>query len=122
VVIDARRRLNVDLSDIRILSLGTGLAKTSYGVKLERKWGLLNGWRGKELISFLMSLQAQTTHNYLQLMLREDQIFRLNFESDGPLPLDDCSQIDDLISRADMTFTHNSAAIKRFLNIKEEGI
>lgn len=116
-VIDAQRRLKIDPSNIRIFSLGTGHAKTCYGVKADRKWGLLNGWKGPEFISFLMSLQAQSTHNYLQLMLKEDQLLRLNFESDCPLPLDDCSAIDDLISNADRTFTHNSPKIRDFLNI-----
>ncbi|OGR08122.1 MAG: hypothetical protein A2511_17750 [Deltaproteobacteria bacterium RIFOXYD12_FULL_50_9] len=118
-VIDAQRRLNIKLSDIRILSLGTGHARTCYGVKTDREWGLLNGWKGKEFISFIMSLQAQTTHNYLQLMLREDQILRLDFDSDCPLPLDDCSAIDDLISNADRMFTHNSPKIKDFLSIAQ---
>lgn len=114
-VIDAQRRLNIKLSDIRVLSVGTGLAKTCYGVESNKKWGLLNGWRGKEFISFIMSLQAQSTHNYLQLMLQKEQLMRLNFESDLPLPLDDCSIIDDLISRADRLFTYNSADIKNFI-------
>lgn len=118
-VIDAQRRLNIELSDIRILSLGTGHAKTCYGGNPNRKWGLLNGWKGKEFISFMMSLQAQTTHNYLQLMLQEDQILRLDFDSDCPLPLDDCSAIDDLISNADRMFTHNSPKLKKFLSVAE---
>lgn len=118
-VIDAQRRLNINISDIRILSLGTGHAKTCYGVNIDREWGLINGWRGKEFISFMMSLQAQTTHNYLQLMLREDQILRLNFESDCPLPLDDYTAIDDLISNADRMFTHNSPKIKDFLSVDQ---
>lgn len=114
-VIDAQRRLNIKLSDIRVLSVGTGLAKTCYGVEANKKWGLLNGWRGKEFISFIMSLQAQSTHNYLQLMLQKGQLMRLNFESDLPLPLDDCSIIDDLISRADRRFTYSSSEIKNFI-------
>lgn len=114
-VIDAQRRLNIQLADIRILSLGTGHAKTCYGVNTDREWGLLNGWKGKEFISFLMSLQAQTTGNYLQLMLKPDQILRLDFESDCALPLDDCSALDDLVSNADRMFTHNSSRISGFL-------
>lgn len=114
-VIDAQRRLGIDLSTIRILSLGTGNAKTTYGVKSEKKWGLLRGWKGPEFINFLMSLQTQSTHNYLQLLLKGDQFIRLDFESDIPLPLDDCSAIDDLLSRADRLFTHRSAEIRRFL-------
>lgn len=115
-VIDAQRRLNVSLNNIRILSLGTGHAKTCYGVNRDRNWGLLNGWKGKEFISFLMSLQAQTTNNYLQLMLRPDQILRLDFESDCALPLDDCSALDDLVSNADRMFTHHSTKIRDFFS------
>lgn len=116
-VIDAQRRLNVELDHIKILSLGTGLAKTCYGVKVDRNWGLMNGWEGKEFISFVMSLQAQATHNYLQLLLKVSQVVRLNFESDCPLPLDDCSSIDNLISSADRVFTYNSQKISNFLDI-----
>lgn len=114
-VIDAQRRLNIKLADIRILSIGTGLAKTCYGVDTDKKWGLMNGWKGKEFISFMMSLQGQSTHNYLQLMLQDDQLLRLNFETELPLPLDDCTIIDDLISRADKEFTYKSSAIKNLL-------
>ncbi|MBU3928003.1 MAG: patatin-like phospholipase family protein [Bacteroidetes bacterium] len=114
-VIDAQHRLNINLSDIRILSIGTGLAKTCYGVDVDKKWGLLNGWRGKEFISFMMSLQSQSTHNYLQLMMQNGQLLRLNFESELPLALDDCSAIDDLISRADRLFTYNSSEIRDFI-------
>jgi patatin-like phospholipase/acyl hydrolase len=47
-VIDAQRRLKIRLEDIRILSLGTGHSITSYGVKANRPWGIISGWRGKE--------------------------------------------------------------------------
>ncbi len=116
-VIDAQKRLNVDLSDIQVLSLGTGHARTCYGVNTDRKWGLVTGWKGKEFISFLMSLQAQATQNYLQLMLSENQLLRIDFDSDCPLPLDDYAAIDDLVSNADRLFTHNSSKIKSFLNL-----
>lgn len=115
-IIDAKRRLNIDISRIKILSLGTGHARQSYGVNTNRNWGFINGWRGKEFINFLMSLQAQSINNYVQLMLNKDQIFRIDFNSDLPLPLDDYDSIGDLISRADRVFTHSSAEIKNFLN------
>lgn len=116
-VIDAQQRLNVKLDDIRILSIGTGLAKTSYDVKINRLWGLISGWKGRQFINFLMSLQAQSTHNYLQFMLGKDQLLRLNFESDLQLPLDDCSTIEDMISRADKVFTYKSGDLKKFFDI-----
>jgi uncharacterized protein len=120
-VIDAQKRLGIALEDIQVLSLGTGHAKTSYGMETKRRWGLMNGWRGAEFIGFLMSLQAESTQNYVKLMLQESQLLRLNFETDQPLPLDDCSAIDDLISKADREFTHNSAKIRDFLGIAPGG-
>jgi bifunctional ADP-heptose synthase (sugar kinase/adenylyltransferase) len=77
--------------------------------------GGIRAWRHKEFINFLMSLQAQTTSNYLKLLLKENQILRIDFESDRSLPLDDCSAVDDLISRADRDFSHKSAEIRDFL-------
>ena len=119
-VIDAHKRLGIRFEDIRILSIGTGLAKVGYGVAEKRKWGLGTGWNATKLIDFSMSLQSQVSQNYLGLLLKQDQVLRLNFESDFPLPLDDCSKIDDLISRADKEFTYKSEEIKRFLLYVEE--
>ncbi len=135
-VIDAQKRLGVDLTDISVFSLGTGLAKTNYSVDLNRRWnpfggipllkhlpgfikwrwGFATGWRTSDLLDFIMSVQGQSIHNYLQLLLREEQMLRLTFESNTPLPLDDCAAIEDLISRADHEFTHKSEKIGKFLN------
>lgn len=113
---DAQKRLNIPADNIKILSVGTGHAKSFYGTDLEKNWGLLNGWQRQEFINFILSLQSQSTHNYLQLMMKEEHLLRLNFESDLPLPLDDCSSIQDLISRADKLFTYETEKIKTFLN------
>lgn len=114
-VIDAQRRLGVSQSDIQVLTLGTGHSKTMYGTNNSRKWGLINGWRHKEFISFILSLQSQSAMNYLNLQLHPEQIKRIDFESDLPLPLDDVSIIDDLLSQADHDFTHSSEAIREFI-------
>ena len=116
-VIDAKKRLNVDFDDIKIFSLGTGHSKIAYGVSEDKYWGFLTGLKNKEFISFILSLQSQSTNNYLQLMLNKEQILRIDFESDKPLPLDDLTQIDNLMSRADREFTHRTVEIKRFFEI-----
>jgi patatin-like phospholipase/acyl hydrolase len=113
--IDAERRLGAKPENIKVLSLGTGNSRTMYGIKPGRSWGLTGGWKGTELITFFLSLQSQATSNYLYLMLSPRQIRRIDFESDSPLPMDDCSMIDDLISRADRDFTRNAEGIRRFL-------
>ena len=114
-VIDAQKRLGVAQDDIQILTIGTGHSKTMYGTNASRKWGLINGWKHKEFISFILSLQSQSALNYLNLMLPPGQIKRVDFESDLPLPMDDVSILDDLISKADHEFTHESESIRAFI-------
>ena len=114
--VDAQKRLGVAPEDIQILSLGTGHTKICYGTDPEQKWGLVNGWEGKKFIGFLLSLQAQSTNNMMKLLLRDDQLLRLDFESDNELPLDDVNCISDLQSQADRKFTHNAHLIKEFFN------
>ncbi|MDC0413610.1 CBASS cGAMP-activated phospholipase [Gammaproteobacteria bacterium] len=112
--IDATKRLNIEWNDIQILSIGTGLSRVAYGTQKKRNWGLLNGWNSSEFVDFNLSLQAQSTHNYLSLILGKNQIMRLNFESDKPLPMDDFRIVDDLVSRADRLFTHESEKLIEF--------
>lgn len=114
-MIDAQKRLKIAQDDIQILAIGTGHSKNMYGTNASRKWGLVNGWKHKEFISFILSLQSQSALNYLNLMLRPGQIKRIDFESDLPLPLDDVSMLDDLISKADHNFTHESESIRDFI-------
>jgi hypothetical protein len=114
-VIDAQKRLGVAQDDVQILSIGTGHSKTMYSTNASRKWGLINGWKHKQFISFIFSLQSQSALNYLNLILRPGQIKRIDFESDLPLPLDDMSILDDLISKADHKFTHESESIRAFI-------
>ena len=115
-VIDAKRRLGAKLEDIQILSIGTGHSKTTYGTKILPKWGFVNGWKSKEFISFILSLQSQSAMNYLGLMLQPKQIKRIDFVSDIPLSLDDANIMESLVARADKEFTHESAKIKAFIN------
>jgi uncharacterized protein len=115
-VIDAQKRLNIQKEKIKILSLGTGNSRQSYGTNPNRRWGLMKGWRGPDFITFMLSLQSQSTVNYLKLILAENQIVRIDFETDLPLPIDDISILDDLICRADKEFTYNSSTIRNFFD------
>lgn len=122
--IDAKRRLNAKLDDLRILSIGTGKAKRFYSIKRFKRrglfgWGLATRW-GLKFIQMLLNLQSETANNMVGLLLNQDQILRLNFESDKSLPLDRLEEFDDLITRADREFTYSSAEIKAFLNEGEQ--
>lgn len=114
-VIEAQKKLNICQDDIQILSIGTGHSKTMYGTSASRKWGFINGWKHKKFINFILSLQSQSAMNYVQLMLHDEQVKRINFESDQELPLDDISMLDNLIARADHDFTHESEEIREFI-------
>lgn len=112
--IEAIHRMEVKAERIRVLSVGTGHSKTYYN-KPNGLWGLVTGWRHKDFISFVLSLQSQSAHNHLKLMLPESQWMRLDFESDKELPLDDITAVDALISRSDKLFTYESDKLKSFL-------
>jgi hypothetical protein len=64
-----------------------------------------------------MSLQTQATDNYLKLLLKDNHYLRISFESDNPLSTDDCSKIDELISKSDHIFNNRKKEIETFFNI-----
>ena len=116
-VIDALKRCNQNLTDIKLLSVGTGLYKPEFNKV--KKWGILNGWKGKKLIDLIFSLQSQSADNYVTLLLQKEQIKRIDYESDVCQILDDCSQIDKLISKADNYFTYHAKELRNFMELKE---
>lgn len=113
--IDAQKRLGINYDDIQVVSIGTGHSKVAYGLKHKGGWGFATGWKHKEFINFMLSLQSQSALNYLKLHLKPEQILRIDFESDTDLPLDDVSEIDNLISLADKNFTYGSEEISNFI-------
>jgi patatin-like phospholipase/acyl hydrolase len=117
-VIEAQKELGISIQDIRILTIGTGHSKVTYGTDSNRSWGFINGWRKQDFISFILSLQAQSTHNHLRRLLAPEQFVRIDFESDLPIPLDDPRIYGDLISRADKEFTYQTQKIKEFLKVE----
>ena len=118
-VIDAKKRLHQKLENIKIFSIGTGLYKPEFDFKAKRM-GFLTGWKRSKLIDFILSLQSQSTDNYLGLLLAEKQKYRINFESSEELPLDKSISVNKLIAKADEDFTYNTPNLKNFLELKEQ--
>lgn len=129
--VDAKYRLGVELSDVRVLSLGTGKGKAlyprgggSWPTRLGRRlfgWGLATRWQGRRVIELVLNLQSDTAHNTLCLLFGESplepqRVLRLTFESDRRLPLDSVSLGPDWIAKADFVFTHHAAQIESFLS------
>lgn len=120
--IDAKRRFGRDFDDLRILSIGTGTARHFYPQKIPISnkligWGFATRWGRGRFIEMLLNLQTQNANNMLALLLRRDQILRLDFESDTRLPLDDPGSYKDLLSRADREFSHRADEVKRFFEL-----
>lgn len=128
-VVDANHRLKIPLENIRVLSIGTGEFEKGYKInskisdlilnKTKRKswWGFLTGWQSSGFIDFLMSVQTQSIHNYLSLLLPKENIMRINYSSPRTMPLDDCSSIDEILSIANRTFSCEADKIKKFLDV-----
>lgn len=121
-VIDAIYRLKIDLKNIKVFSLGTGISNTFYSQKetfLRKRlgWGFITKWGRKKFIEMLLNLQSETAQNMSNLLLQKN-LFRINFESDQKLSLDDVSMQNDWVAKADRYFTHNSQTIKKFLEIR----
>lgn len=123
--IDAKRRLGANLEDLQILSIGTGSANTFYPIREAKTrglfgWGILARWKRQKFVEMLLNLQSQNANNMLGLLLESKQVLRLNFESDKDLPLDAPDEFEDLVSRADREFTHESASLQKFIQEKNE--
>ena len=117
--IDAKRRLGAKLDNVRILTIGTGVAKKLYSIQEQRRlgfgWGFLTRWKKAHFIEFLMNLQSEASENMLGLLLDPNQVMRLNYCSDLDLPLDAPRMYADLVTRADKVFTHEADSIRDFL-------
>jgi len=123
-VIDAKRRLAIDLNKVKVFSLGSGSSLKSYSQKDYWwknlfGWGILTRWGRAKFIDMLMNLQTQTANNMLGLLLQPEQILRINFGSDRDLSLDDPKKLKDWITKAGHDFTHNSTQICNFLDINK---
>ena len=131
--IDAQYRCGRQRDSIRILSIGSGTSTIFYPRVYStwsdrlfarfQGWGLLTRWKRKRLLDLILNLQSESTHNMLMLLLGEnrhdpERLLRLSFKTDRALELDNTRVADDLISSADHTFTHHSAKIADFLNLR----
>jgi len=120
-VIDSKKRLGVDLDEIHVLSIGTGISRKFYSQsnrfsKAWMGWGFATRWGRAKFIDMILNLQSQTASNMANLLLRPEQVLRINFESDRPLALDDPGEFRNLISTADHDFTHHAHLIRDYFS------
>lgn len=112
---EAKKIFNVDPNDVAIVSVGTGVEENDYHIDT-KKWGFLTGWKNKKLISMILNLQTKANSSLLQFLMPKENILRLTFTSDKTLPLDDTTQNQNLLSRADKDFSERHSEIQTFIN------
>ena len=56
--------------DVRILSIGTGSGDRPYDVGARtRRWGLVTGWKGRQMVNLFFNLQSRASENSATLLL-----------------------------------------------------
>ena len=106
-VTEAISKFHQPLGKIRVLSVGTGRTANFY--TQSGAWGLLTGWGGPKLVTYVLGLQSQASTNMAKLLLGDRHV-RLDPEVKS-WKLDDIKNLESLKALADRDFTHYSKAI-----------
>ena len=114
-VTEALSKFGRPLGQIRVLSLGTG--RTASFFTEGRSWGLLTGWGGEKLVSYVLGLQSQASTNMAKLLLGDRHI-RLDPEIQS-WKLDDTTHLHSLKALADRDFSQHGETILTSLEDKE---
>lgn len=114
-VTEAMAKFRHPIDKIRVLSVGTGHTASFYTRR--GAWGLLTGWGGPKLVSYVLGLQSQASTNMAKLLLG-DRYLRLDPEIKS-WKLDDIKSMESLKALADRDFTHHSKAILANLEVNE---
>ena len=108
---EAKTHFEKDISQVKILSIGTGHSVSMY--KERKGWGFLSGWGGTKLISYVMALQSQTSAFLTQQLLDENYL-RINPVIDF-WDIDTIKHLDQLKRLAERDFTENISEIQDFI-------
>ncbi|MDN5061722.1 CBASS cGAMP-activated phospholipase [Aliarcobacter butzleri] len=120
---EAKKIFKTEPNNVVIVSIGTGVEENDYHINT-KWWGFLTGWKKEKLISMILNLQTKTNNSLLQFLMPKENILRLTYTSDKALPLDDVSQNENLLSKADKDFSDRHSEIQSFINkyIKDEHV
>ena len=112
---EAKKIFKTEPNNVVIVSIGTGVEENDYHINT-KWWGFLTGWKREKLISMILNLQTKTNNSLLQFLMPKENILRLTYTSDKALPLDDVSQNENLLSKADKDFSDRHSEIQSFIN------
>lgn len=107
----------IKFEDMRILSIGTGYHQTLYTEAQNSRlgWGIIGRWEGAKLLSLTGKLQNSEASNYLDILLKSENYYRVNFELEKGIELDDPSQVEQLVEEGRWFVAKQSNSLEMFL-------
>ncbi|MFD1737566.1 CBASS cGAMP-activated phospholipase [Bacillus salitolerans] len=123
-VTEAIHHFKVPMSDIKIVSLGTGQQKIDFPMEKKKDWGIRN-WLPfqipsmkvtPKLLDLALHLSSESVSYHCQLLLGENYI-RLNEQLHDEIPFDELDSIDELIELGRQAYRHNKKKLIRFLEL-----
>jgi patatin-like phospholipase/acyl hydrolase len=112
-IVEAHRYLGAPLDDIVMLSIGTGRRPTWYRFQDIVRRGIL-GWGG-DIIETVFAAQSSSAHNQARLLLKEHHYLRVDVDLARNIPLDDPTEIPDLVHLGRSKGSESLQQIKRLL-------
>ncbi|GAA0460330.1 CBASS cGAMP-activated phospholipase [Alkalibacillus silvisoli] len=121
-ITEAIHHFKQDISDIKILSLGTGLQNIEFNISKEGDWGLkqwlpfrlLTMKVTPKLLDLVLHLSSESTSYHCKLLLN-DHYLRINRDLGKEVSFDEVKYIDELIQLGEETYIENKADIKQFI-------
>jgi patatin-like phospholipase/acyl hydrolase len=110
---EAISKINKEMSEIKILSLGCGEIKNHYTHK-SSFWGILTGYQRTKLVDYFMNINSNYIESTVGLLIK-DNYLRINFQG-SKLSLDDVGKTKDLISIAEDSWLKKKSAIIKFID------
>lgn len=112
---EAQRYFGQSLENLRVLSIGTGHFTNGFDENT-RYWGLISGWKIRNLTEFISSVQSEGTNSLLENIVGKERMLRLNFSQNELIRIDSFNELEPLIAKADVIYRKNRERILTFLS------
>jgi patatin-like phospholipase/acyl hydrolase len=124
-ITEALDYFKLNVGDLKILSLGTGLQDIEYNIESDKYWGikkwlpfrLMTMKVQPKLLDLALDLSSESISYHCQILLGR-QYFRLNRDLGDEIPFDDITFVDELIALGKRVFEEKKADIKKFLDLE----
>ncbi|WP_099355190.1 CBASS cGAMP-activated phospholipase [Fredinandcohnia onubensis] len=121
-ITESQHYFKKDLSDIQILSIGTGLQKIDFSIEKKKEWGV-NKWlpfnlpsmkMTPKLLDLALHLSSESVTYHCQHLLSDNYV-RINEDLGREVPFDAPEYIDFLVRLGEQSFQNHKENITTFL-------